>query len=74
MWTISALPGLKPSLRSYGATLIRFPTLLAGIAFWGRCTRRPVGVEWSARVSRLFGKGRRHGRLENGWQSAAGAG
>src|SRR6516164_6552168 len=71
-WTISALPGLKPSLRSYSATLIRCPAVLTGIAPAGRCTRRLVGDEGSERVKRLFGNGSRHGAFAYGWQSAAG--
>jgi hypothetical protein len=46
--------------------------VFTGIAFAGRWTRSPVGVEESFRVNRLFGKGSRHGFELNGWQSAAG--
>jgi hypothetical protein len=59
-------------LRSYGATLIRTPLLLAGIAFCGRWTRTPVAEVLSLTVNRLSGNGSRHGLLANGWQSAAG--
>ena len=60
MWITSALPGLKPSLRSYGAGLTRTPLVLAGIAALGRLTRRPVTLARSGVVSRLSGNGRRH--------------
>jgi hypothetical protein len=47
------------------------PLVFTGIAATGSCTRRPVGLDRSRRVKRLFGNGRRHGVLENGWQAAA---
>src|ERR1700684_4293711 len=74
MCTIIALPGLKPSLRSYGAGEIRWPFLFTGIAFAGRLTRTPVADVLSALVNRLLGNGSRQGVLLNGWQSAAGGG
>src|SRR5436305_10497209 len=67
-----ALPGLKPSLRLYSAVPIRCPLELTGIAFAGRRTRRPVALDRSRLVNRLFGNGSRHGVPEYGWQSAAG--
>ncbi len=60
-WTIAADPGLKPSARSYGATLTRCPLELIGIAPVGRLTRSPVWLVGSGRVNRLFGNGSRHG-------------
>src|SRR5438132_1477686 len=70
---MTALPGLNPSLRSYGATRTRLPLLLTGIAPAGRCTRRPVTDDLSRLVKRLEGKGSRQGFFANGRQSAAAA-
>ena len=71
-WSRIALPGLNPSLRSYGPTAICWPLVLVGIAAAGSLTRTPVTLCLSGRVKRLSGNGNRHGRLEYGWQSAAG--
>src|SRR5262249_60395495 len=68
-----ALPGLKPSFRSYGAVETRLPLELTGIAPAGRCTRRPVTDDLSRLVKRFEGKGSRQGCFANGWQSAAAA-
>src|SRR5690348_11775413 len=68
-----ALPGLNPSLRSYGATPTRLPLLLTGIAPAGRCTRRPVTEDLSGLVKRFEGKGSKQGLVANGWQSVAAA-
>ena len=65
------LPGLNPSLRSYGATLTWTPFVFVGIALCGRSTRRPVALVGSGLVKRLLGNGSRQGST-NGWQSAAG--
>ena len=69
-----ALPGLKPSLRSYGADPTRWPLVLTGIAAAGQvdaqARSRSAGP---ARVKRLSGNGSRHGLPAYGWQSAAGS-
>src|SRR5438445_13141695 len=73
-WTTIALPGLKPSLRSYSAVPIRWPLELTGIAFAGSWTRSPVADARSWRGHRLLGQGRRPGRPAHGPQAAAGRG
>ena len=62
MWMTIELPGLKPSLRSYGPGLTRTPFVLAGTAELGRFTRRPVTLLLSCVVSRSSGNGSRHAR------------
>jgi hypothetical protein len=55
------LPGLKPSLRSYGATSICEPSWFVGIAACGRWTPSPVLLLGSFFVKRSLGNGMRQG-------------
>ena len=65
-------PGLKPSWRLYSATVMRLPSLLAGIAFAGRWRRRPVGLLRSLTVRFMsFGNGMRHALDANASQAVA---
>src|SRR5919112_2027697 len=56
-------PGLKPSARFMSVGSIGTPSLLRGIAAFGRFSRRPVSVVLSRLVSASFGHGSRLGCL-----------